>query len=222
MRRFLQQIGPLALVTTILFVEPSMAEIVTPSGQSDALAHRYWYSGYNGYWVDNETSTSLAAYRDTSGEFTSDRWWDIPVLEFPLAGVSANLATLNFYVSAAGAGSMWVRYVGGDDDGVIAATDWLNAGSEVGTFDGGVTGWQSFDVTSQFQEGITSGYNWIVFTVGSAEQRASATVSASESGSSSPFLDVVPEPSIFALLGAGAICLLAFTWRQLPSRNRQS
>jgi hypothetical protein len=215
MRRFLCRIGTAAVAVVLLTAEYSVAEIiVTPSGASDALAHRYWYSGYNSYWVDNETNTNLSAYWDTSGYYTTDRFWDIPVLEFPLAGVPAKQATLNFYVSAAGGLSICVRYVGGDNDGTIAASDWLNMGTDVGTFGGTETGWHSFDVTSQLQNAIDAGANWIVFTIRPGEQWASTTISASENSTYSPYLSVVPEPSISVLLGVAAVSFLSHIWRR--------
>jgi len=207
-------VGVAALGISFVLSGPSVALDVTPSGSSDAVAHRLWYPGYNSYWVDSENSASLSAYWDTSGWYTSDRWWDVPVLEFPLAGVVAGPATLNFYVSAAGSGPMVVRYAGGDDNGVVEAGDWLNIGTDVGAFDGTSVGWRSLDVTSQVQQSLDSGHAWAVFTIRSNEWWAGTTIAASESGSFSPFIHAVPEPSVVALLGTGTACLMFYGWRK--------
>lgn len=182
---------------------------------NDAVAHRVWYPGGNAYWVDSESSGTLSIYRDTSGYYTSDRWWDIAVLEFPTSGLAAGPATLNFFVSQAGNGPIWVRYVGGDEDGVVNAADWLNIGSEIGQFDGAVTGWHSFDVTSQVADGLDHFYDWLVFTIGSADQWAGTTIYSNEADLNGPYLSIVPEPSGLAILAAGLFGIVAVNWRRL-------
>jgi hypothetical protein len=211
MRRSLCLQGAMAVAVVLSMAQHSKAAmIVYPSGASDAVAHRHWVPSF-GNWIDSETSPNLTTYWSTA---SADMGWDIPVLEFPLAGVPANSATLNFYVSVPGQLSMRANYVGGDNDGVVSTAEWLDIGSVVGTFDGAETGWHSFNITSQLQTAVAAGYSWIVFSIRPDASGGSTTVAASENTAFAPYLSVVPEPSAIVLLGLGAVGLLVSLWRR--------
>ena len=197
-------LAAMVLLCTAVAVKANV--IMTPVAESDGVVG-YHYGGSFGSWqiVNSSGSTAATYYSKPGGLYD----YQMIVMEFPTAdalSVTEGTAALHVYVY--GATDVNINYAG-EGDGILTYSG--NTGSTMyADFSQASEGWVAFDVTPQVFSAIDNNYDWMSFVIIYTEiNSTSATIATSESGSLSPYIEIIPEPTaLLMLVSMGPLMIL--------------